>query len=101
MAALVARIEQAETFATIEYLTLRDDAPRPVRAAATAQLRGIVQRELATGRRALIVPLLISFGGIERGLRERLDGLSYTMAEAALMPDDRLATWVQTVATAP
>ena len=101
MASLVARIKQAETFATIEYLTLRDDAPRPVRDAATAQLRGIVQRELAAGRRALIVPLLISFGGIERGLRERLDGLSYTMAEAALMPDDRLAAWVLTVAAAP
>jgi hypothetical protein len=57
-----------------------------------------VQRELNAGRRVLIVPLLISFGGIERGLRERLDGLPYTMAEAALMPDDRLAQWVLAMA---
>jgi hypothetical protein len=63
-------------------------------------LRNIVQRELAAGRRVLIVPLLISFGGTERGVRERLDGLAYTMAEAALMPDDRLVTWVLTVAAA-
>jgi hypothetical protein len=101
MASLVGRIKQTESFAALEYLTLRDDAPKPVRDAATAQLRGIVQRELAAGRRTLIVPLLISFGGIERGLRERLDGLPYTMANAALMPDDRLATWVLTVAAVP
>jgi hypothetical protein len=94
MESLAARVGQSEKFASLEYLTLRDDAPKPVRDAATEQLRGIVQRELSAGRRVLIVPLLISFGGIERGLRERLEGLSYTMAEAALMPDDRLGTWV-------
>jgi sirohydrochlorin ferrochelatase len=99
MGSLAARLKQSETFASLEYLTLRDDAPKPVRDAATAQLRGIVERELSAGRRVLIVPLLISFGGIERGLRERLEGLPYTMAEAALMPDDRLATWVLTMAS--
>jgi sirohydrochlorin ferrochelatase len=101
MASLVARIKQTEPFAAFEYLTLRDDAPKPVRDAATTRLREIVQRELAAGRRALVVPLLISFGGIERGLRERLDGLPYTMAEAALVPDERLAEWVLTVAAGP
>ena len=101
LAALAERIKQTETFASLEYLTLRDDAPKLVRDAATAQLRALAQRELAAGRRVLIVPLLISFGGIERGLRERLEGLPYTMADAALMPDDRLATWVLTVAAAP
>ena len=43
---------------------------------------------------------MISFGGIERGVRDRLEGLPYRMAEAALMPDDRLATWGLTVAGA-
>jgi hypothetical protein len=100
MGSLAARLKQTERFPSLEYLTLRDDAPKPVRDAATEQLREIVQREASAGRRVLIVPLLISFGGIERGLRERLEGLPYTMAEAALMPDDRLATWVLTVAAA-
>lgn len=98
MRSLAARVGRSEKFASIEYLTLRDDAPTPVRDQATAQLRGIVEREISAGRRVLIVPLLVSFGGIERGLRERLDGLTYTMAEAALMPDDRLATWVLAMA---
>ncbi len=101
MGSLAAGIRRTERFASLEYLTLRDDAEKPVRDAATAGLRGIVQRELSAGRRVLVVPLLISFGGIERGLRERLDGLSYTMANAALMPDDRLAAWVMTVAATP
>jgi sirohydrochlorin ferrochelatase len=98
MESLAARLTQSETFASLEYLTVRDDAPTAVRDAATAQLRGIVQRELTAGRRVLLVPLLISFGGIERGLRERLEGLNYTMAEAGLMPDDRLATWILAMA---
>jgi hypothetical protein len=98
MRSLAGRVAQSERFASIEYLTLRDDAPKPVRDAATEQLRGIVQREISTGRRVLIVPLLISFGGIERGLRERLDGLAYTMADAALMPDDRITAWVLAMA---
>jgi hypothetical protein len=46
----------------------------------------------------LIVPLLVSFGGIERGLRERLDGLQYAMPTAALVPDDRLVAWVLAMA---
>src|SRR5690606_17547573 len=94
MESLAARLTATERFASLQYLTVRDDAPKEVRDAATEELRGIVGREASLGRRVLIVPLLISFGGIERGLRERLEGLDYTMADAGLMPDDRLATWV-------
>ena len=98
MGVLAGRMKQAEPFASVDYLTLRDDAPKAVRDAATEQLRGIVERQIGAGRRVLIVPLLISFGGIERGLRERLDGLSYAIPDTALMPDERLATWVLSVA---
>jgi hypothetical protein len=45
-----------------------------------------------------VVPLLISFGGIERGVRQRLEGLDYSMAASALMPDDRLVSWVLAMA---
>ena len=98
MASLAGRVARAERFASVDYLTLRDDAPKPVRDRATAELRDLVTRHVGAGRRVLVVPLLISFGGIERGLRERLNGLDYTMASAALMPDDRLVTWVLTMA---
>jgi hypothetical protein len=98
MRTLATRVGATERYAAIEYLTLRDDAPKPVRDAATAQLRGLVQRDITAGGRVLIVPLLISFGGIEKGLRERLTGLDYTLAPAALMPDDRMAAWVLAMA---
>lgn len=97
MASLATRMSNVERFASIDYLTLRDDAPAAVRDQSTAALRGIVTKRIAEGRRVLIVPLLVSFGGIERGLRERLDGLAYQMPAIALVPDERLVTWVLTV----
>lgn len=98
MASLVERLRRTEPFAAIDYLTLRDDAPKPVRDQATSELRAIVAKRAQEGKRVLIVPLLVSFGGIDRGLRQRLEGLPYTMPDAALMPDDRLVTWVLAMA---
>lgn len=98
MASLATRVSQSESFAAIEYLTLRDDAPKPIRDQATAELRNLVTKHLGQGRRVLIVPLLVSFGGIEKGLRERLEGLTYSMPSAALVPDDRLVAWVLAMA---
>jgi sirohydrochlorin ferrochelatase len=98
MGSLATRIQQTERFKSIDYLTLRDDAPKPVRDQATAELRGLVTKHLNDGRKVLIVPLLVSFGGIERGLRERLEGLQYAMPAAALVPDDRLVAWVLAMA---
>jgi hypothetical protein len=98
MASLANRLRSAERFHAIEYLTLRDDAPAPIRDQASAELRELVLRHSREGRRVLIVPLLISFGGIDKGVRTRLEGLPYAMPPAALMPDDRLATWVLAMA---
>jgi hypothetical protein len=100
MASLATRVEQAGQFASVDYLTLRDDAPKPVRDRATSELRAVVSRHLDAGRRVLVVPLLVSYGGIERGLRERLAGLTYAMPSAGLVPDDRLVTWVLEMAGA-
>lgn len=98
MASLATRIGNTARFASIDYLTLRDDAPKPVRDQATAELRALLAKRSATGQCVLIVPLLISLGGIDRGLRERLDGMTYVMADAALLPDERLVTWVLAMA---
>jgi sirohydrochlorin ferrochelatase len=100
MSALAAEVHRLQPFAAIDYLTVKDDAPKPVRDAATAELRALVERRVEEGRRVLVVPLLMSFGGIERGIATRLDGLSYTMAGSALLPDDRLAAWVLEMAAA-
>jgi sirohydrochlorin cobaltochelatase len=97
MSSLAEQIRKLERFASIDVLTLRDDAPKPVRDQATAELRELVQRRTQEGKRVLIVPLLVSFGGIDRGLRQRLDGLGYAIPNNALVPDERLVTWVVTM----
>jgi hypothetical protein len=91
---VAARVREAKTFASIDYLTVRDDAPAPVRDQATAELRALVQRRSEDGRRVLIVPVVLSFGGIEEGIKKRLEGLRYDMAPQGLIPDERLAAWV-------
>jgi hypothetical protein len=50
MASLAARVGKAQAFASVDYLTLRDDAPKPIRDAATRELRGIVERALSAKR---------------------------------------------------
>jgi sirohydrochlorin ferrochelatase len=94
MSVLAEEIRQQTHYADIQYLTLRDDADKPVRDAATQQLRAKVEQVTKEGRTALVVPLLLSYGGIENGLRKRLSGLTYTMPSQGLLPDARIATWV-------
>jgi sirohydrochlorin ferrochelatase len=95
MGSLVGRMQQASRFRRIEYLTVRDDAPEPIRNKATAEFRQVVERASAEESRVLIVPLLLSYGGIEKGIKKRLEGLNYTLSNQALLPDDRLVQWAQ------
>ena len=94
MNVLVERIRPRTRFSRIEHLTVRDDASDPVREQATAELRAVVEGAVQEGRSVLIVPLLLSYGGIETGIRRRLEGLPYRMADQALLPDERLSEWV-------
>ena len=101
MGTLVERIRSRTRFSRIEYLTVRDDASDPVREQATAELRAVVEGAVEEGKSVLIVPLLLSYGGIEVGIRRRLEGLPYSMASQALLPDERLSEWVLMQGTAP
>jgi sirohydrochlorin ferrochelatase len=94
MSALAAEMQQKRHYAGIEFLTLRDDADDSVRNAATQQLRQKVEQIAKDGNEALIVPLLLSYGGIEGGLRKRLAGLNYSLPTQALLPDKRVVDWV-------
>ena len=94
MAVLAEHVRKAAPFAAVDYMTVRDDAGPAIREAATKELRQKVEAQRAAGRRVLIVPHLMSFGGIEKGLLKRLEGLEYTITTQALMPDDRIVDWV-------
>lgn len=99
MGILVETIRARTRFSRIQYLTVRDDASDPVREQATVELRAVVEDAVEEGRSVLIVPLLLSYGGIEAGIRRRLEGLPYRMADQALLPDERLSEWVLMQAT--
>ena len=94
MRSLAERMHLRTRFSCIQYLTVRDDAPDPVRSQATAELRAVVEGAVQEGKSVLVVPLLLTYGGIEVGIRRRLEGLPYRMARQALLPDVRLAQWV-------
>ena len=94
MAVLADHVRKSAPYAAVDYMTVRDDAGAAIREAATKELREKVEAHRAAGRRVLIVPHLMSFGGIEKGLLTRLEGLDYTMTTQALMPDDRVVEWV-------
>jgi hypothetical protein len=97
MRVLAGQVAKALPFRSVDYITVRDDAPAPIRDAATAELRALVSRRAAAPSRVLVVPLLLSFSGIEAGIRKRLEGLEYAMADQGLAPDDRLVEWVLAV----
>ncbi|QQS33480.1 MAG: hypothetical protein IPM50_02545 [Acidobacteriota bacterium] len=94
MSVIAENMRRKSDFKRIEYLTVRDDAPEPVRSRVAEELRSMVSRATDEKRTVLIVPLLLSYGGIEEGIKRRLDGLTYTMSKRALLPDERLADWV-------
>jgi hypothetical protein len=87
-------MQRKSAFSDIEVITVRDDAPAPIRDRATAELRELVTRKTSEGKKALVVPLRICFGGIERGIEKRLDGLDYVLSRQGLLPDARMAQWV-------
>lgn len=101
MSRLTTIMRGKSNFSRIEYLTVRDDAPEPIRSRATEELRSVVKRAADEKHNVLIVPLLLSYGGIEEGIKKRLEGLQYSLSRQALLPDKLLADWVLLSAKKP
>lgn len=68
-------------------VSLRDDADRPTRDEATKIFRQFVSGAQEKGGVALVLPYLISKGGIETGILKRLDGLDYIWTGEMILPD--------------
>jgi sirohydrochlorin ferrochelatase len=81
-------------FAASESVILLDDASPELRERAAEELRNRVRRASERGT-ALILPVLLSRGGIEAGLSQRLKGLEYRLPDHFLLPDARVAEWVR------
>lgn len=85
-------------FQSVAVLTHRNDAPAPVKAEARAAFRQQVA-EAAQGGIAVVVPLLLSAGGIEAEVEADLNGLAYRFAKP-LMPHPNIERWVKARAQA-
>lgn len=88
------RVRGALGFRRVEVVTLRDDAPKPIRDAATEKLRATV-RKAAEDSRVLVLPVLISVGHIQRQIRERLAGLDYQMSGTGIADHRLTAEWIR------
>ena len=94
-------LKHAGGFREAAGLTLRDDAPEPIRHAAIEQLRQEVQRVSAAGE-VLVVPVLMAKGGIEHKIAKALEGLAYRYSGQTLLPHPLIAQWIaQRAAEAP
>lgn len=81
-------------FSKIHVVTLRDDAPEPIQEKKTQELRGYVQGALSQGKTPLLLPVLIAPGGIEDGIKERLQSLQYRFSNHMIAPDPLLIEWL-------
>lgn len=93
MQAHAAYLRAKGNFRAVQFDTRRDDADDKTRAAALKQIRSFVEDGAKAGT-AVVVPVLISEGGIDEGLKEDLQGLNYVFAKA-LLPHPSVALWVQ------
>lgn len=87
-------IQQRLGFRETYALTLRDDAPAEIREAATRALRVAVEEESKDGN-VLVLPLLVSYGELQAGIKERLNGLTYLIADEGLVADPLITQWVE------
>ncbi len=76
--------------AATHVISLRDDASPEVRDRMTKELQNKVRIASENGKVALLLPLLISKGGIEGGILERVRGLDFIWSGHTLFPDAKL-----------
>lgn len=73
---------------------LRDDAPPDIRASAVAEIRANVARVKTLRGRAIVLPVLIAQGGIEKKIAKDLAGLDFAWDGKTLMPHAGFDDWV-------
>jgi sirohydrochlorin ferrochelatase len=89
-------VRQRSGFRDVRVELVREDAPAPVRAEAVQRLRELIalQAEL-TGKPVVVVPILISRGGISRSrLMTDLAGLPIRYSGDPLLPHPAIAAWI-------
>ncbi|MBS1557267.1 MAG: hypothetical protein JST69_00965 [Bacteroidetes bacterium] len=104
MESLVAQVQQKQKKEGVASryvfsVTVRDDASHEIYEQAKENLRGLVRQAGKQGD-VIVVPLLLSKGGIEQGIIKRLDGLTYKWSGKMLLPDPKIDEFIESSVTA-
>jgi hypothetical protein len=94
MANLAQIVKEDGGFASVDGITLQDDAPAEVRAANVKKLRVLVQDAIADGKQVLVVTNLIGARTIQSKLRKDLKGLDYKFNAKGLVQHDEFIEWI-------
>ena len=86
--------EKGRGFKSIERATVRDDAEESVYDKAKMKLRDMVKSSGSTSR-VIVVPVVLALGGIEAGIRRRLEGLEYVWVKKALLPHENITRFIE------
>ena len=95
-----AYLEKTLAFRRIEYATLRDDAPKPVKDAAISYMRDVVKKSAADST-VIVLPVLISVGQVQAEIRELLNGYEYRISLAGLADHPLVVEWIRSRAGNP
>lgn len=86
-------VEDKGGFKDVLVATVRDDAPREVQEEAARQLREMV-KEAGSDSRVLVIPYVLASGGIEEGIKERLEGLDFQFG-SPILPHPNITKWIE------
>ncbi|VAW34725.1 hypothetical protein MNBD_GAMMA01-563 [hydrothermal vent metagenome] len=88
------QIREKNNYKQIFGLTVRDDANEEVYEQAKEHLRTLVY-QAGKSSDVIVVPLLLSQGGIEQGYVKRLKGLNYKWSGETLLPHKNITKFIQ------
>ena len=83
------------SFKMIYSITVRDDADEQIYNQAKENLRLLV-RQSSYYNTVIVVPLLLSRGGVEQGIVKRLEGLDYNWNGKTLLPNAKISEFITT-----
>lgn len=86
--------EKGNKFRQIFGLTVRDDADAAIYEQAKEQLRSLVYQSGKDGD-VIVIPLLLSQGGVEARYVKRLEGLTYKWSGKTLLPHPYITQFIQ------
>ena len=95
MAPQAKRIRERGGFASVEGITLQDDAAPAIRAKNVAKLRAMIEAAQADGKRVLIVTDLLAARSIQWKIERDLEGLDYAFSVKGISMHPNFTRWYQ------